>query len=53
MRSANLHVLVHYGRNSHHISEAIFKASARALRMAVEIDPRTSGVPSTKGTLGG
>jgi imidazoleglycerol-phosphate dehydratase len=50
---ANLHVLVHYGRNSHHISEAIFKASARALRMAVEADPRMSGVPSTKGTLSG
>ena len=47
----NLHVLVHYGRNSHHICEAIFKAAARALRMAVEIDPRTTGVPSTKGTL--
>ena len=48
----NLHVLVHYGRNSHHISEAIFKAAARALRMAIELDPRTTGVPSTKGTLG-
>ncbi len=48
----NLHILVHYGRNSHHISEAIFKAAARALRMAAEADPRTSGVPSTKGTLG-
>jgi imidazoleglycerol-phosphate dehydratase len=47
----NLHVLVHYGRNSHHISEAIFKATARALRMAVEADPRSPGVPSTKGTL--
>src|SRR5688500_1887416 len=47
----NLHVLVHYGRNSHHVSEAIFKATARALRMAVELDPRTTGVPSTKGTL--
>lgn len=47
----NLHVLVHYGRNSHHISEAIFKASARAVRMAVESDPRMTGVPSTKGTL--
>ncbi|HJT32292.1 MAG TPA: imidazoleglycerol-phosphate dehydratase HisB [Pirellulales bacterium] len=47
----NLHVHVPYGRNSHHISEAIFKAAARALRMAVEHDPRTSGVPSTKGTL--
>ncbi|MEX0676300.1 MAG: imidazoleglycerol-phosphate dehydratase HisB [Pirellulales bacterium] len=47
----NLHVIVHHGRNSHHISEAIFKATARALRMAVEHDPRSSGVPSTKGTL--
>lgn len=49
----NLHILVHYGRNSHHISEAIFKATARALRMAAESDPRMTGVPSTKGTLGG
>ena len=47
----NLHVLLHYGRNTHHISEAIFKGLARALRMAVEIDPRVVGVPSTKGTL--
>ncbi|HQU46111.1 MAG: imidazoleglycerol-phosphate dehydratase [Planctomycetia bacterium 21-64-5] len=47
----NLHVLMHYGRNSHHISEAVFKAAARALRMAVESDPRLEGVPSTKGTL--
>jgi imidazoleglycerol-phosphate dehydratase len=47
----NLHLLVHYGRNSHHVSEAIFKATARALRMAVELDPRMSGIPSTKGTL--
>jgi imidazoleglycerol-phosphate dehydratase len=47
----NLHVLVHYGRNSHHIAEAIFKCTARAMRMAVEQDPRTNGVPSTKGTL--
>jgi imidazoleglycerol-phosphate dehydratase len=47
----NLHVMVHYGRNSHHIAEAIFKATARALRMAIEPDPRMSGVPSTKGTL--
>lgn len=47
----NLHVLIHYGRNSHHISEAIFKCAARALRMAVEGDPRMTGVPSTKGTL--
>lgn len=48
----NLHINVHYGRNSHHIAEAIFKSTARALRMAVEPDPRMIGVPSTKGTLG-
>jgi len=47
----NLHVVVHHGRNSHHIAEAIFKAAARALRMAIEPDPRVLGVPSTKGTL--
>jgi imidazoleglycerol-phosphate dehydratase len=47
----NLHVTVHYGRNSHHIAEAIFKAVARALRMAASPDPRIPGVPSTKGTL--
>jgi imidazoleglycerol-phosphate dehydratase len=47
----NLHVLVPYGRNSHHVAEAIFKATARALRMAVEGDPRLAGIPSTKGTL--
>ena len=49
----NLHVLLHYGRNSHHIAEAVFKGAARALRMAVESDPRMPGVPSTKGTLDG
>jgi len=47
----NLHVLLHYGRNTHHISEAIFKGLARSLRMAAERDPRVEGVPSTKGTL--
>jgi len=47
----NLHVIVHHGRNSHHIAEGIFKATARALRMAAESDPRISDVPSTKGTL--
>ena len=47
----NLHVVLHHGRNSHHISEAIFKACARALRMAVEADQRMTGIPSTKGTL--
>jgi imidazoleglycerol-phosphate dehydratase len=47
----NLHVVLQYGRNNHHISEGVFKATARALRMAVERDPRMTGVPSTKGTL--
>lgn len=47
----NLHVNLHYGRNSHHISEAIFKSLARTLRMATEADPRMSGVPSTKGVI--
>ena len=47
----NLHVLCHYGRNTHHIVEGIFKATARALRQAVEPDPRNPGVPSTKGVL--
>lgn len=49
----NLHVLLHYGRNSHHIAEAVFKGTARALRMAVEADSRMTGVPSTKGSLDG
>jgi imidazoleglycerol-phosphate dehydratase len=47
----NLHVICHHGRNTHHLIEAIFKATARALRQAVEMDPRMSGVPSTKGVL--
>ena len=47
----NLHVHCHYGRNTHHIVEGIFKATARALRQAVEADPRMPGVPSTKGVL--
>ncbi|MCX7402721.1 MAG: imidazoleglycerol-phosphate dehydratase HisB [Planctomycetia bacterium] len=48
---ANFHAIIHHGRNGHHIAEAIFKAAARALRVAVEKDPRQSGIPSTKGTL--
>ena len=47
----NLHVICHHGKNSHHIIEAIFKATARALRQAVEHDPRGGGIPSTKGVL--
>ena len=48
---ANVHVKVMYGRSSHHKIEAVFKAFARALRVAVSIDPEETGVPSTKGTL--
>jgi imidazoleglycerol-phosphate dehydratase len=51
---ATLHVECLYGDNDHHIVESCFKALARALRDAVEIDPRKAdAVPSTKGTLGG
>ncbi len=46
-----LHVRTLYGRDPHHITEAQYKAVARALRQAVEPDPRVTGVPSTKGTL--
>jgi imidazoleglycerol-phosphate dehydratase len=46
-----LHVVLHHGKNTHHIIEATFKATARALRAAVEPDPRSTGVPSTKGVL--
>jgi len=46
-----LHIRVLSGRNAHHIVEAQFKAVARALREGVAVDPRASGVPSTKGTL--
>lgn len=49
-----LHVTNHYGANSHHIAETCFKAVARVLRTACEIDSRQDGaIPSTKGTLGG
>ena len=46
-----LHVNVQYGRDPHHITEAEYKAVARALRQAYERDPRVEGVPSTKGAL--
>ncbi|GAA4025636.1 imidazoleglycerol-phosphate dehydratase HisB [Allokutzneria multivorans] len=46
-----LHVRVVHGRDPHHITEAQFKAIARALRAAVELDPRVTGIPSTKGVL--
>jgi imidazoleglycerol-phosphate dehydratase len=47
----NLHQVLHHGENSHHIAEALFKGTARALRAAVLLDPRQSGVPSSKGSL--
>lgn len=47
----NLHVIVPYGHNTHHIIEAVFKALARALDEAIQLDPRVKGVPSTKGLL--
>lgn len=49
---ANLHVVVHSGRNNHHIAESIFKAIARAFSEAVQIDARRKGaIPSSKGVL--
>ncbi len=47
----NLHVVLHHGRNAHHIAECVFKATARAIRMAAENDPRSDAIPSTKGVL--
>jgi imidazoleglycerol-phosphate dehydratase len=47
----NLHVENLYGRNQHHIAETIFKATARALRMATRVDADSSEIPSTKGVL--
>ncbi len=49
-----LHVETLYGANAHHISESCFKGLARALRLAIALDPRQNGaIPSTKGSLGG
>ena len=47
----NLHVEIRYGRNSHHMAEAIFKGLAKSLDHACQIDPRVTGVPSSKGML--
>ena len=47
----NLHIELLYGKNAHHIFEAVFKAAARALSQSVHVDARVEGVPSTKGTL--
>lgn len=50
----NVHVETLYGENSHHISESSFKGLARALRVAIQLDPRQNGaIPSTKGSLAG
>jgi len=49
--NSNLHVVLHHGRNAHHIAECVFKATARAIRMAAENDPRSDAIPSTKGVL--
>lgn len=46
-----LHVVCHHGHNAHHVIEGVFKGTARALRQAVERDPRSSAIPSTKGVL--
>lgn len=48
---ANIHIELLYGRDGHHIAEAVFKGLARALREASEIDPRVKGIPSTKDAL--
>ncbi|HKE11621.1 MAG TPA: imidazoleglycerol-phosphate dehydratase HisB [Myxococcota bacterium] len=47
----DLHVELRYGKSPHHVVEAIFKGVARALRIALEIDPRVRGLPTVKGTL--
>jgi imidazoleglycerol-phosphate dehydratase len=50
--AANIHVNLRYGRNNHHIAEGIFKAFARAMKMAIKIDPTMkNSLPSTKGIL--
>jgi len=48
---ANLHAEILYGRDAHHMAEAIFKGLAKAVDQACQIDPRVEGIPSTKGTL--
>lgn len=49
--AANVHVEILYGRDAHHMCEAVFKGLAKAVDHACQIDPRVEGVPSTKGTL--
>ena len=48
---ANLHVEILYGRDAHHMAESVFKGLAKAVDQACQIDPRVTGVPSTKGVL--
>ncbi len=47
----NLHVEILYGRDAHHMAESVFKALAKAVDQAVAVDPRVTGIPSTKGVL--
>jgi imidazoleglycerol-phosphate dehydratase len=49
--ACNLHVEILYGRDGHHLAEAVFKSLARATDQACQRDPRVTGIPSTKGTL--
>ena len=49
--ACNLHIVLHAGKNLHHMTEVCFKAFAKALRAACALDPRAVGVPSTKGSL--
>ena len=49
--NANVHVFVHYGSNDHHKAEAAIKALALSLRQAIAIDPKRTGVPSSKGVI--
>jgi imidazoleglycerol-phosphate dehydratase len=49
--ACSLHLQLNYGVNGHHISEALFKCAARAIRVALEKNPRQKGIPSTKGKL--
>ncbi|MDR3403096.1 MAG: imidazoleglycerol-phosphate dehydratase HisB [Chthoniobacter sp.] len=49
--ATNLHVEILYGRDAHHMCEAVFKGLAKAVDQACQLDPRVEGIPSTKGTL--
>jgi len=49
--AANVHVEILYGRDAHHLCEAVFKGLAKAVDHACQLDPRVEGIPSTKGTL--